>query len=58
MRPHCSPLERLSYQSENATWRNVYLSGAHELRQGVAEAHARNGAPNRALALTPSMFFD
>jgi alkyl sulfatase BDS1-like metallo-beta-lactamase superfamily hydrolase len=51
-------LEQLGYQSENATWRNVYLSGAHELRQGVAEARARNGAPDMVRALTPSMFFD
>lgn len=51
-------LEQLGYQSENATWRNVYLSGAHELRSGVAEARARNGAPDMVRALTPSMFFD
>ncbi|WJN58307.1 alkyl sulfatase dimerization domain-containing protein [Pseudomonas sp. SO81] len=51
-------LEQLGYQSENATWRNVYLSGALELRQGVAEARARNGAPDMIRALTPSMFFD
>ncbi|MDH1265662.1 alkyl sulfatase dimerization domain-containing protein [Pseudomonas sp. GD03944] len=51
-------LEQLGYQSENATWRNVYLSGAHELRQGVAEGRARNGAPDMVRALTPSMFFD
>ncbi|MFN9525939.1 MAG: alkyl/aryl-sulfatase [Pseudomonadaceae bacterium] len=51
-------LEQLGYQSENATWRNVYLSGAHELRSGVAAARARNGAPDMVRALTPSMFFD
>jgi len=51
-------LEQLGYQSENATWRNVYLGGAHELRSGVAEARARNGAPDMVRALTPSMFFD
>ncbi|WP_217476918.1 alkyl/aryl-sulfatase [Stutzerimonas stutzeri] len=51
-------LEQLGYQSENATWRNVYLSGAHELRAGVAEARARNGSPDMVRALTPSMFFD
>ncbi|AHL74386.1 alkyl sulfatase [Stutzerimonas stutzeri] len=51
-------LEQLGYQSENATWRNVYLSGAHELRVGVAKARARNGAPDMVRALTPSMFFD
>ncbi|SDA58654.1 Alkyl sulfatase BDS1, metallo-beta-lactamase superfamily [Pseudomonas sp. NFPP33] len=51
-------LEQLGYQSENATWRNVYLSGAHELRSGVAEARARNGTPDMVRAMTPSMFFD
>jgi alkyl sulfatase BDS1-like metallo-beta-lactamase superfamily hydrolase len=51
-------LEQLGYQSENATWRNVYLSGAHELRQGVAEARSRNGAPDMVRAMTPEMFFD
>jgi len=51
-------LEQLGYQSENATWRNVYLSGAHELRSGVAKLRTRNGAPDMVRALTPSMFFD
>ena len=27
-------LEQLGYQSESATWRNAYLAGAHELRNG------------------------
>lgn len=30
-------LEQLGYQSEGATWRNAYLLGALELRNGVAE---------------------
>ena len=29
-------LEQLGYQSEAATWRNAYLLGAYELRNGVA----------------------
>lgn len=28
-------LEQLGYQSENGTWRNFYLSGAKEIRDGV-----------------------
>lgn len=28
-------LEQLGYQTENATWRNFYLTGAQELRTGV-----------------------
>lgn len=51
-------LEQLGYQSENATWRNIYLSGAQELRQGVNPQRAGNGAPDMVRALTPSMFFD
>lgn len=51
-------LEQLGYQSENATWRNIYLSGALELRQGVAQGKVRNSAPDMVRALTPSLFFD
>jgi alkyl sulfatase BDS1-like metallo-beta-lactamase superfamily hydrolase len=51
-------LEQLGYQSENATWRNIYLSGAHELRQGLSQGRAGSGAPDMVRALTPSMFFD
>ena len=31
-------LEQLGYQTENATWRNFYLMGAHELRDGRRRA--------------------
>lgn len=52
-------LEQLGYQTENSTWRNAYLSGALELRQGVA-AERRQGVASRDLleALTVPMFFD
>ena len=30
-------LEQLGYQAENGTWRNFYLTGAQELRNGLAE---------------------
>jgi len=30
--------EQLGYQAENGTWRNFYLSGAKELREGVTAA--------------------
>lgn len=29
-------LEQMGYQAESGPWRNVYLMGAHELRQGVS----------------------
>jgi len=52
-------LEQLGYQSENATWRNAYLSGAQELRDGVAAATASGGNTDDLVrALTPTMFFD
>jgi alkyl sulfatase BDS1-like metallo-beta-lactamase superfamily hydrolase len=31
-------LEQLGYQSESAVWRNLYLTGAHELRHGPPPA--------------------
>jgi alkyl sulfatase BDS1-like metallo-beta-lactamase superfamily hydrolase len=33
-----SALEQLGYQSESAVWRNLYLVGAHELREGAPPA--------------------
>lgn len=52
-------LEQLGYQSENATWRNAYLSGAQELRDGVAPASGGGGnADDMVRALTPTLFFD
>lgn len=52
-------LEQLGYQSENATWRNAYLTGAQELRNGVAPAASKGGsADDLVRALTPSLFFD
>ena len=52
-------LEQLGYQSESGPWRNFYLTGAQELRQGVADLPAPNpNAPDIVLALTPEMLFD
>ena len=52
-------LEQMGYQSENATWRNAYLSGAQELRDGVAAATGSGGnVDDMVRALTPAMFFD
>lgn len=51
-------LEQLGYQSENATWRNAYLTGAQELRQGIAPPAAGGNVADMVRALTPSMFFD
>ncbi|MDH1572064.1 alkyl/aryl-sulfatase [Pseudomonas sp. GD03746] len=52
-------LEQLGYQSENATWRNAYLTGAQELRNGVATGASKGGsADDLVRALTPTLFFD
>ncbi|MBU1671845.1 MAG: MBL fold metallo-hydrolase [Actinobacteria bacterium] len=53
-------LEQLGYQSENATWRNFYLTGAMELRNGVVrnEAAVQTAAADLVLSLTPEMVFD
>src|SRR5258708_18172342 len=37
-------LEQLGYQSEAATWRNAYLLGAAELRNGVPAAQGPSTA--------------
>jgi alkyl sulfatase BDS1-like metallo-beta-lactamase superfamily hydrolase len=44
--------EQMGYQSESAIWRNIYLTGARELRQGTADAILETG-PNYLMAATP-----
>lgn len=52
-------LEQLGYQAESGPWRNVYLSGAKELREGVTKLPTPNTAsPDTVKAMTPEMFFD
>ena len=50
--------EQLAYQTENATWRNAYLSGAGELRDGVPEHVLRAQAPDIVRALGTGQLFD
>ena len=50
--------EQLAYQTENATWRNAYLSGAMELREGVPEGGLRAQAPDIVRALDTGQLFD
>ena len=52
-----SVFERLGYGAENATWRNCYLQGAHELRTGKIEPTTLNSA-GMAPALTTTQLFD
>ncbi len=53
-------LEQLGYQAENATWRNEYLMGAYELRNGKVKLPAGIGAdtPDTIRAMTVDMFLD
>ncbi|MGF6595236.1 alkyl/aryl-sulfatase [Pseudomonas sp. 2835] len=51
-------LEQLGYQSENATWRNMYLTGAMELRDGVPSQAGSSVSVDMVRALTADMFFD
>jgi len=50
--------EQLGYQSESAVWRNIYLTGARELRQRRPDVVVENG-PNFLMLSTPlSDFLD
>ena len=42
--------EQLGYAAESATWRNTYLFGAQELRQGMPKTPARPPMPRETLA--------
>jgi len=42
--------EQLGYASESSTWRNAYLFGAQELRQGMPKAPPRVTMPRETLA--------
>jgi alkyl sulfatase BDS1-like metallo-beta-lactamase superfamily hydrolase len=52
-------LEQLGYAAESATWRNAYLLGALELRQGAAASNARAPvSPDLVRAMSLDLFFD
>jgi alkyl sulfatase BDS1-like metallo-beta-lactamase superfamily hydrolase len=58
-RLQAAALEQLGYQSESAVFRNFYLFGAQELRQGVNKPFTRLPLPPDVYqALTPEMIFD
>jgi alkyl sulfatase BDS1-like metallo-beta-lactamase superfamily hydrolase len=50
--------EQLAYRSENTTWRNFYLMGALELRQGVLSVPSRPANPEMVAALSIEQVFD
>ena len=52
-------LEQLGYQSENGTWRSLYLMGAHELRNGVFRGAGLTAAsPDTIRAMSVDLYFD
>ena len=51
-------LEQLGYQSEAATWRNAYLLGAHELRNGVAPQPSAASRADLLKGVTIDLAFD
>ena len=55
---YADTLEQLAYGAENATWRNFFLSGATELRQGNFGTAAQTTSPSMLAQLTPEQIFD
>ncbi|WP_188568636.1 alkyl/aryl-sulfatase [Undibacterium terreum] len=52
-------LEQMGYQAEAGTWRNAYLFGAYELRNGMPKINPPSSLTADALqALSLDMFFD
>ncbi|MFF3891079.1 alkyl/aryl-sulfatase [Streptomyces sp. NPDC001914] len=51
-------LEQLGYGSENGTWRNFYLMGAYELRNGPVGTPTATASPDVLAALTLDQLFD
>ena len=51
-------LEQLGFGSENGTWRNFFLMGAYELRNGPVGTPTRTDAPDIAAALSVEQVFD
>lgn len=55
---YADTLEQLGYGSENGTWRNFFLSGATELREGNFGTPTAPAAPAIVAQLTPEQLFD
>jgi len=55
---YADTLEQLAYGSENGTWRNFFLSGATELREGNFGTPTVTNAPLIVAQLTPEQLFD
>ncbi|MFF2272917.1 alkyl/aryl-sulfatase [Agromyces sp. NPDC058136] len=55
---YADTLEQLGYGSENGTWRNFFLSGATELREGNFGTPTVTNAPAIRAQLSPEQLFD
>lgn len=55
---YADTLEQLAYGAENATWRNFFLSGATELRDGNFGTATSATSPTLLSQLTPEQIFD
>jgi alkyl sulfatase BDS1-like metallo-beta-lactamase superfamily hydrolase len=51
-------LEQLAYGAENATWRNFFLTGATELRDGNVGSAVQVTSATLLAQLTPEQIFD
>lgn len=55
---YADTLEQLAYGAENATWRNFFLSGASELRDGNFGTAGQVTSQTMLSQLTPEQIFD
>ncbi|MFF2052933.1 alkyl/aryl-sulfatase [Leifsonia sp. NPDC058194] len=55
---YADTLEQLGYGAENGTWRNFFLSGATELREGNFGTPTTTDAPAILAQLSPEQIFD
>ena len=55
---YADTLEQLAYGAENATWRNFFLSGATELRDGNFGTPVTTASPTMVTQLSPAQLFD
>jgi alkyl sulfatase BDS1-like metallo-beta-lactamase superfamily hydrolase len=51
-------MEQLAFGAENGTWRNAYLAGATELRDGRFGTPAASASPDLTAALSATQVFD
>jgi alkyl sulfatase BDS1-like metallo-beta-lactamase superfamily hydrolase len=51
-------LEQLGYQAESATWRNAYLMGAFELRNGPQRISQNTSGPDTVRGMSNELLFD